>query len=161
MTRKNQMLLNITMIIVSWLAIPLLGKRTIIRFLPATVISMVICSLDLKIGKRRKWWVFHNNPRSSVKNEIPFLIGPMLVMGLGTLKYAFGDFKKFIFLNAIGGAFFTGPLTKFFTKLNLYKLVKINHFQFFLYFFYKAFILYGFQLLYDQILNRVRSKELL
>ncbi|MEK4443086.1 MULTISPECIES: hypothetical protein [Niallia] len=32
MTKKSQMLLNIIMVIVSWLSIPLLGKQTIKRF---------------------------------------------------------------------------------------------------------------------------------
>ncbi|MGN7402387.1 hypothetical protein ACTHO0_21255 [Cytobacillus praedii] len=150
MSKKNQMLLNIFMIIVSWLSIPLLGWGTIKRFFPASVLSILLCIFDLQIGKRRKWWSFYNNPHSSIRNEIPFLIGPMLVMALCTLKWAYGNFKKFILLNAIGGVFFTVPLTIFFTKLKLYKLDKINNFQFFLYFFYKAFFLYGFQYLLEK-----------
>ncbi|MDF2857637.1 MAG: hypothetical protein K0Q87_3488 [Neobacillus sp.] len=157
MSKKNQSLFNILMIIISWLTIPLLGRGTIKRFFPATILSMLICSLDLQIGKRRKWWIFYNNPRSSIKNEIPFLIGPMLIMGVCILKWSYGNFKKFLLLNAIGGAFFTFPLTRFFTKLKLYKLVKINNTQFFLYFYYKAFVLYGFQILLEKKLNLIKK----
>jgi hypothetical protein len=157
MSKKNQSLFNILMIIISWLTIPLLGRGTIKRFFPATILSMLICSLDLQIGKRRKWWIFNNNPQSFIKNEIPFLIGPMLIMGLCTLKWSYGNFKKFLLLNAIGGAFFTFPLTGFFTKLKLYKLVKINNTQFFLYFYYKAFFLYGFQFLLEKKLNLIKK----
>jgi hypothetical protein len=161
MSKKNQSLLNILMIIVSWLTIPLLGRGTIKRFFPATLLSILICSLDLQIGKRRKWWIFKNNPQSFIKNEIPFLIGPMLLMGLCTLKWSYGNFKKFLLLNAIGGVFFTFPLTSLFTKLNLYKLVKINNTQFFLYFYYKAFFLYGFQFFLEEKLNLIKSKAFL
>ncbi|NYE07521.1 hypothetical protein F4694_004332 [Bacillus niacini] len=150
MSKKNQMLLNITLVMVSWLSIPFLGSRTIKRYFPAAILSIVLCSLDLQIGKRRKWWTFYNNPHSSLKNELPFLFGPMFAMAFLTLKWSYGNFKKFMLLNAIGGVIFTFPVTQFFTKLKLYKLVKINHLQFFLYFYYKAFFLYGFQYLFEK-----------
>ncbi len=60
MTIKNQWLLNIVMIILSWLTMPLLGWRTIRRFLPASILAVLICSLDAQIGKKRKWWSFYN-----------------------------------------------------------------------------------------------------
>jgi len=37
MTMKNQWLLNIVMVILSWLTMPLLGWRTFRRFLPASI----------------------------------------------------------------------------------------------------------------------------
>lgn len=150
MSIKIQWLLNIVMIFLSWLTIPLLGWRTIKRFLPASILAVLICSLDAQIGKKRRWWSFYNKPQSFIQNEFPFLIGPMLAMSLWTLKWAYGNFKKFIMLNAIGEAIFVSPITRLFTKLKLYKLVQFNEFQFFLYFFYKAFFLYGFQYLFEK-----------
>ncbi|MBX9973971.1 hypothetical protein [Cytobacillus firmus] len=150
MSIKNQWLLNIAMIILSWLTMPLLGWRTMKRFLPASTLAVLLCSLDLQVGKRRKWWSFYNKPQSFIQNEFPFLLGPMLVMSLWTLNWAYGNFKKFILLNAIGEAIFATPVTRLFTKLKLYKLVQLNEFQFFLYFFYKAFFLYGFQNLFEK-----------
>jgi hypothetical protein len=150
MSMKNQWLLNIVMILLSWLTMPLLGWRSIKRFLPASILAVLLCSLDAQIGKKRRWWSFYNKPQSFIQNEFPFLIGPMLVMSLWTLKWAYGNFKMFIMLNAIGEAIFVSPITRFFTKLKLYKLVQFNEFQFFLYFFYKAFFLYGFQYLFEK-----------
>jgi hypothetical protein len=155
MSKKNQMLFNISIIIMSWLFIPFLGWRTNKRFLPSAILAVILCSLDLQIGKRRKWWVFYNNPHSTLKNEIPFLVGPMFLMAMAILKWSYGNFKKFMLLNAIGGLFFTFPVTEICTKLKVYKLVKINHFQFFLYFYYKAFFLYGFQYLFEKYRLRV------
>ncbi|MEH7419499.1 hypothetical protein V7266_30165 [Neobacillus drentensis] len=150
MSMKKQWLLNIAMIILSWLTIPLLGRRTIKRFLPASLLAVLICSLDVPIGKKRRWWSFYNKPQSFIQNEFPFLIGPMLTMSLWILNWSYGNFKKFIMLNAIGEALFVSPITRLFTKLKLYKLVQFNEFQFFLYFFYKAFFLYGFQYLFEK-----------
>ncbi len=74
----------------------------------------------------------------------------MLAMSLWTLKWAYGNLKKFIMLNAIGEAIFVSPISRVFTKLKLYRLVQFNEFQFFLYFFYKVFFLYGFQYLFEK-----------
>ncbi|NYV66623.1 hypothetical protein HYI36_15250 [Bacillus sp. Gen3] len=150
MSVKNQWLLNIAMILLSWLTIPLLGRRTIKRFLPASILAVLLCFIDVPIGKKRRWWYFYNKPQSFIQNEFPFLIGPMLTMSLWILSWSYGNLKKFILLNAIGEAIFVSPITKLFTKLKLYKLVQFNEFQFFLYFFYKAFFLYGFQYLFEK-----------
>ncbi len=150
MSSKNHSLLNLTMIIISWITIPLLGFRSIKRFLPASIFAVLLCSLDALIGKRRRWWAFYNKPQSFIRNEFPFLIGPMLAIALWILKWSYGNFKKFIILNAIGDIIFVFPLTRLFTKIKLYRLVKFNEIHFFLYFFYKAFFLYGFQYLYDK-----------
>jgi hypothetical protein len=150
MSMKKQWLLNIVMILLSLLTIPLLGWRTIKRFLPASILAVLLCSLDAQIGKKRRWWSFYNKPESFIQNEFPFLIGPMLAMSLWTLKWGYGNFKKFILLNIIGEAIFVSLITRLFTKLKLYKLVQFNEFHFFLYFFYKAFFLYGFQILFEK-----------
>lgn len=134
----------------AWLTIPLLGRRIIKRFLPASILAVLICSLDAQIGKQRRWWSFYNKPQSFIQNEFPFLIGPMLGMSLWTLNWSYGNFKKFIMLNGIGEAIFAFPITKLFTKLKLYRLVQFNSFQFFLYFFYKVFILHGVQYLFEK-----------
>jgi hypothetical protein len=145
MSTKNQRLLNIAMILLSWLSIPLVGWRTIKRFLPASILAILITCIDVQIGKKRRWWSFYNKPQSFIQNEIPFLLGPMLGVSIWTLNRTYGNFKKFITLNAFFHAIFVFPITRLFTKLKMYKLVGLNEFQFFLYFFYKAFLLYGFQ----------------
>ncbi|WP_078412685.1 hypothetical protein [Priestia abyssalis] len=150
MSLKNQWLLNSAMILLSWLTLPLLGRRTIKRFLPSSILAILLCFIDVPIGKKRRWWSFYNKPRSFIQNEFPFLLGPMLAVSLWTLNWTYGNFKKFIILNALFEATFVSPITQLFTKLKLYKLVKLNEFQFFLYFFYKAFFLYGFQYLFEK-----------
>jgi len=130
--------------------LPLLGWRTFRRFLPASILAVLICSLDALIGKKRKWWSFYNKPQSFIQGELPFIIGPMLATSLWILKWGYGNFKRFIMLNAIAEVIFVSPITRVFTKLKLYRVVQINEFKFFLYFFYKAFLLYGFQYLFEK-----------
>lgn len=159
MSSKNQWLLNITLIIISWITVPLLGVQNIKRFLPASILAVLLCGVDAKFGKQRRWWAFYNKPQSLIGNEFPFLIGPMLVISLWILKWSYGNFKKFIMLNAIGDVIFVYPITRLFTKIKLYRLVKFNEFQFFLYFFYKAFLFYGFQSLFEKYKKKLPQKK--
>lgn len=145
---KNQWLINILMVIISWLSLPILGWQNIKRFLPAAILVGLLEAWNVQIGKKQKWWVFHNNPNSYLSGEFPFNIGPFFVGSMWILKWTYGNFKKFISLNAVVDGFFAFILIRVMNKLKVAQLVRINHFQFFLYFFYKAFFLYGFQYLF-------------
>lgn len=138
-------LLNLAMVILAWSTLPFLGLHTIKRFAPASLLIVFFEFINVLIGKRRKWWVFYNKPNSYLFNEFPFNIGPFLVGSMWILKWTYGNFKQFILLNATVNAFFAFMLIKLLEKLKVAKLVRINNFPFFLYFFYKAPLLYGIQ----------------
>lgn len=149
MTIKIQRLFNVAMVLLSWLTLPLLGSRNIKRFLPASILILLIEMLHAGYGKKQRFWVFYNKPKSNLFGELPFQIGPFLVISMWLLKWAYGNFKRFILLNAITHAIFAYPYSNFAKKIRYYKLVRLNNFQFFLYFFFKAFLLYGFQYLFE------------
>ena len=149
MSMNNKWLFNIAMVLLSWITISYLERRSIKRFFPAFIFVFLINCIDVPIGKKRRWWSFCNKPHSFFHNEFPFLIGPMLAVALWSLKWTYGNFKKFILLNALFQLIFTFLAKSLFAKIKLFKLVRLNAFQFFLYFFYKAFFLYGFQYIYE------------
>ncbi|WP_241657901.1 hypothetical protein [Anaerobacillus alkaliphilus] len=76
---KNQWLINVAMVIISWLSLPILGWRNIKRFLPAAILVGLLEVWNVQIAKKQKWWVFHNKPNSYIAGEFPFNIGPFLV----------------------------------------------------------------------------------
>lgn len=149
MSIKNKWLFNIAMVLLSWLSLSFLEWRSIKRFFPAFIFVFIINLIDVPIGKKRRWWSFYYKPQSFLPNEFPFLIGPMLAVALWSLKWTYGNFKNFIMLNALFQLMFTFLATSLFPKIKSFKLVRLNEFQFFLYFFYKAFFLYGFQYLFE------------
>jgi hypothetical protein len=138
------------MVLITWLTLPLLGSRNIKRYLPASILIVVIDGISIQIGKKLKWWVFYNKPKSYLFGEFPFSIGPFFVSSLWTLKWAYGNFKKFILLNAIINVIFAFPVANFARKFRYYTLVRLTNFQFFLNFISKAFLLYGIQYLFEQ-----------
>lgn len=145
MSLRNQTIYNIVMVLLSWLTIPLFKYRGIKRYLPASLLIVLFEAINVQVGKKRKWWIFYKKPNSYLFGEFPFNIGPFVVSSLWSLKLTYGDLRKFLLLNAAINAFFAFIYIKILKKLKIARLVKINQFQFFLYFYYKAFFLYGFQ----------------
>jgi hypothetical protein len=150
---KNKRFINIAMVLLSWLSLPFVGRSSIKRFLSASIFIVIFEALNVQIGKKRKWWVFYYKPNSYISGEFPFNIGPFFVGTIWILKWTYGNFKKFILLNAIVDAFFAFVIVKLTEKVKVAKLVRLNHFQFFLYMLYKAFILYGFQYIIESKRN--------
>jgi hypothetical protein len=150
MSIKIQRIINISMVLIAMSTVPFMGLKHIKRFLPA---SLFICSLEgilALIGKKRRWWVFYNKPNSYLFNEFPFNIGAFLIISLWLMKWSYGRFIKFILFNAIFNAFFVYPFAKFARKIKYFTLVRINHIQFFFYFFSKVFLFYGIQHLFEK-----------
>ncbi|MFC4323105.1 hypothetical protein [Litchfieldia salsa] len=145
MSINKQWTINIVMIVLSWISLLFMGSKSMKRFLPASIFIVVFEALNVQIGKKRKWWIFYKKPNSYFSGEFPFNIGPFFAGTIWILKLTYGNFKRFLMLNAIVDGFFAFVIPKWLEKLKVGKLVRLNHFQFFLYMFYKAYILYGFQ----------------
>lgn len=154
---KNQKYFNFTMIILSWLTIPLIGMKSLKRFSTSSIIILVIEFISVIFGKKREWWVFYNKPNSYLINEVPFIVGPFSVLSLWVLKLSYGNFKNFIILNLITSGFFSFVFTDYCKNRKIFTLVRLNKFQSFAYFFHKSFLLYGFQKLNENKWNINRS----
>ncbi|WP_138419696.1 hypothetical protein [Aquibacillus sediminis] len=150
MTVKIQRLVNLTIVALAWLTIPLIGKRHIKRFFPVAFLIFLVELLTTLIGKKQKWWVFYNRPHSVLFGELPYLIGPFFVGSLWILKWTYGKFKTFLALNALVNALFAYPVATFAKRVKHYQLVRLSKFQFFLYYFSKAFLMYWFQYLLEK-----------
>jgi uncharacterized membrane protein YfcA len=156
MTKKNQRFFNVLMVLGSLMSLLFFGKEKLKRFFPVSLIMVLFELISCMIGKKRKWWVFFNNPKSFLFNEFPFHLGPFIVCSLWISRFTMGNFKKFVLTNAIFNGFFAFPFMAIATKIKYFKLVNLNNFQFFLNFFYKSFILYALQKLFDRYYKPVK-----
>ncbi|MGO4886870.1 hypothetical protein ACJ2A9_03850 [Anaerobacillus sp. MEB173] len=91
-------------------------------------------SMECSNWKKQKWWVFHNKPNSYLLGEFPFNIGPFLVGSMWILKWTYGNFIKFISLNAIVDGLFVFIFIKIMNKLKVAQLVRVNHFPLMLFY---------------------------
>jgi hypothetical protein len=150
MSKKVQRIINVAMVLIAWSTVPLIGLQNLKRFLPVSILIGIVEVINAEIGKKGRWWIFYNKPNSYLFNEFPFNIGVFFVFSLWLMKWSYGKFTKFILLNAIGNAFFAYPFAKFARKIKYFSLVRLNHLQFFFYFFSKVILFYGFQYMFEK-----------
>ncbi|MBS8266538.1 hypothetical protein DYI25_19125 [Mesobacillus boroniphilus] len=150
MISKRHFLFNLILVFVPWLTILFIGKRSFRRYSFAGVFIIVFEIINHMYGHKRNWWKFYNKRKSFLRDEIPFSIGPYMPLSMWLLKISYGNFKKFITLNAIADGIFAFFIINVLKKVKIVRLNKLNNFQFFLYLHYKAYLLYGFQYLMEK-----------
>ncbi|HWO78048.1 MAG TPA: hypothetical protein VNM69_19450 [Bacillus sp. (in: firmicutes)] len=151
MVSRRHFAFNLCIIMIPWLSLLFLGKSNVKRYSLAGVVIVIFEIINHWYGHKRKWWKFYDTPRSFIKDELPFSIGPYMPLSMWLLKYSYGNFKKFVLLNAIADGLFAFLFIDVLKKLKIIRLNRLNHFQFFIYLHYKAYLLYGVQYLYEKL----------
>jgi hypothetical protein len=155
MISKRHFLFNIALIAIPWLSLLFIGKRSFKRYSIAGIFVVVFEIFNHLYGHKRNWWKFYNKRKSFLRDELPFSVGPYMPLSMWLLKISYGNFKKFITLNAIADGFFAFFFIDVLKKLKIIRLNKLSHLQFFFYLHYKAYLLYGVQYLFERA-NRYR-----
>ncbi len=151
MASRRHVVFNLAMIIIPWLSLLLVGKHRIKRYSLASIIITIFEILNHIIGHKRKFWVFYDKPKSFLRDELPFDIGPYFPVSIWLLRFSFGNFKMYVLLNTIAHAVFAFLFMPFLKKIKILRLHRLSYIQFFLYIHYKAYILYGIQYLVEKI----------
>ena len=138
------------MLILPWLTIPLLGKNTIKRFLPAGLFIAFAVRIESMIAKRQRWWWFYQKIHPNLTGEFPLIWGPFLIGSMWILKLTYGKPWIFIMTNLIVDTLFTYPFVKWLQKRGIASLVRLKGIQLSLLFFVKSLLLYGFQFLVEK-----------
>lgn len=151
MLLRRHLLFNFIIITIPWLSLLFMGKRSLKKYSYSGVFIVIFEIMNHVYGHKRNWWKFYDKRRSFYKDELPFSIGPYMPISMWLLKYSYGNFKKFIALNAIFDGLFAFLFIDILKRLKIISLNHINHFQFFIYLHYKAYLLYGFQYIIENI----------
>lgn len=148
---KHSRMLLIVMLILPWLTLPLLGRNAVKKFLPASLFISLLVRSESIIAKKRKWWWFYETIHSKLSGIFPFIWGPYFVGAMWILKLTYG--KPFIYMitNLIIDTLFVYPFVTFLKKSGIGSLVRLKKYQLLLSFFFKSWLLYGFQYLKEKI----------
>jgi hypothetical protein len=141
----------IVMMILPWFSLPLLGRRTIKKYLPAATFVTLVNTLVHIIAKKKNWWRFYTSIHPKISGSVPFIIGPEFIAALWTLKYHYGKFLKFIIINGIGHFLIAFPGVKILKQLNIVSLVRFKPIHVALLFLLRGLSLYGFQFAIDSM----------
>ncbi|MGX6445103.1 hypothetical protein ACWM35_17965 [Neobacillus sp. K501] len=151
MATRRHKVFNLLVILIPWLSLLFLGRRNIKRYSLAGVFIVAFEILNHMYGHKRKWWKFYDKRKSFFKDELPFSVGPYMPLSMWILKFSYGNFKLFTLLNVIADGLFAFLFIDILEKFKIVGLNRLNHFQFFIYLHYKAYLLYGVQYLYEKI----------
>lgn len=151
MASKRHKVFNLSIILIPWLSLLFIGKRSIKRYSLVGVFIVIFEIINHLYGHKRKWWKFYDKPKSFIRDELPFDIGPYMPLSMWILKFSFGNFKKFVLLNVFSNGLFAFLFIPVLKKLKIVRLNRLNYFQFFIYIHYKAYILYGVQYLFEKV----------
>lgn len=146
---KGSKLFYLMVLILPWLTIPLLGNRTFKRYAPAAAFICAFTKVIDIYGEKKKWWKFYRGiPPFDSMNF--FNLGPYFVTSLWILKMTYGKFTIYLFSNIILHIcfIFLGGL-KLVKHFKFFTLVRLTKIQYFFIDVIRAFLLYGFQILYD------------
>ena len=150
-SKKRHSIFNILIILVPWLSLLFIGKRSLKRFSFAGIFIVIFEIINHLYGHKKKWWKFYDKRKSFIRDELPFSVGPYMPFSMWLLKISFGNFKKFVFLNLISDGLFAFVFMDVLKKCKIIRLNRLSRFQFFIYIHYKAYILYGVQYLFEKI----------
>ena len=148
---RHSRFLLILMMILPWFSIPLLGQRTIKRFLPATILISCVVKINNITAKKRNWWQFYTSIHPKISGDIPFILGPYFLASLWILKLTYGKLILFTITNAIGHILFAFPGMKLLKRLGIVSLVQLKPIQLTLLLTIRGFLLYGFQFAIENI----------
>jgi hypothetical protein len=139
------------MLLLPFLSVPLLGKKSLKRFLPAALFMALLVKYEGKIAKKRKWWWYFEQIHPKVSGGFPLTWGPFLVGSMWILKLTYGKFWIYTIVNLIIDSGFTYLFLKLLHKLGIGTLVRLKKYQLSLLFFFKSMLLYGVQYLVDKL----------
>lgn len=156
---KNYRIFSIMIIILSFFTATTLGKKTLKRYLPATLVMSLIVTLESIIAKKRVWWWFYEKLHPKVQGELPLILGPFFIGSLIILKATYGKFLRYFLLNMVIHLLFVGPIITLLKRFGISSLVRINRTQLFFLFFTKSMMMYITQMVIDRIRGEGQASD--
>ncbi|WP_308128886.1 hypothetical protein [Bacillus sp. sid0103] len=153
-------LLSLCILIVPWLTVPLLGKKTFIRFLPATTFVNLIISLFSVVADRKKFWKVKNPIFHYTAVDYSYLLGLFFITTIWVFKLAYGSFIKYLSLNIVIDYLLSFPIVKFFTKVGVFEFKKLRPIHFFCISVFLAIIIYWYQYLLEKVITKQNENQL-
>lgn len=145
-------LIRLSLLIISWVSIIFLPKKSLKKYLPITMFTSILTAGICVLATPYKWWIVEGGWKNKIFNMVSFVLGPFFVGTLWVFHFTFGQFYRYFVLNVVMDLMFSFPLNYFFQKAKLYKLVNFKPKHIFFTFISFSFIIYW----YENFLNRFK-----
>ncbi|WP_156292117.1 hypothetical protein [Oceanobacillus salinisoli] len=156
---KQYKMFLLGMLIIPWFSLPLLGKKTVKRFFLSSLIINILAVVESFFAHRYQWWWFYKRLHPKLLGDIPLIFGPFLVGSMWIFKFTYGRFFTYIKTNFLIDTFFIYIVMSWFKKIGYGSIIRLRKYQFSLLFIAKSLVLYGTQLLIDNISGKRNQSQ--
>ena len=139
-----KMAFSLATLILPWLTVPFMGKRSFFRFLPVASFVNLSISVFSLFCNRKKWWVT-KNPLSPGPIDFTYILGPYFVATLWIFKLTFGNFPRYLITNMVLDLINAFPMPYIGNKVGVVKFIKMKNTTWYFICVFLAIIIYGFQ----------------
>jgi len=157
---KKKEVFSLCMIIIPWISVLFMDKKSLIRYLPVACFVNLFISVLSVISNKQKWWI-NKNPFSPGNVDFSYILGPYFVATLWIFKKTYGNFPKYFIVNVILNIFNAFPMASAWEKVGAFKFKKINHTMWYFICISLAIIIYGFQYIVEKTIvneNKLKSE---
>lgn len=137
-------LLLVLLFVTPWLSVPLIGKKSLKRFFPGSLLLTCLIVGEQYLAKKRIWWWYYRKfNRTSLTGETTLVWGPFFVSSMWILKFTYRHFSRYFLANLMVDSFYTYVVMDWFKKIGFASLVRLKKYQLTMLFVIKSLILYG------------------
>jgi len=155
---NKKMVFSLATLILPWLTVPFMGKRSFLRFLPVASFVNLLLSVFSLICYRKKWWRT-NNPLSPGPIDFTYILGPYYVATLWIFKLTYGNFAKYLTTNMVLDLINAFPLPKIGKKFGIVKFIKMKHTTWYFICVFLSIVIYGFQYTVEHSIKQASSNK--
>jgi hypothetical protein len=157
---KKKEIFSLAMIIIPWLSVLFMDKKSFLRYLPVACFVNLFISVFSVISNKKRWWI-NKNPFSPGSVDFSYILGPYFVATLWIFKLTYGSFFKYFIVNVILNTLNAFPMASAWEKVGVFKFKKINHTIWYFICILLAIIIYGYQYIIEKTIvneNKLNSE---
>jgi hypothetical protein len=156
---KKKKVFSLIMIILPWMSILFMDKKSFLRYLPVASFVNLFISVFSVVSNKRRWWK-NKNPFSPGNVDFSYILGPYFVATLWIFKLTFGNFPKYLITNLVLNTLNAFPMAYAWEKVDAFKFKKINHIGWYFICIILSIIIYGYQNIIEKtIVNQNKMKS--
>ncbi|WP_085994274.1 hypothetical protein [Oceanobacillus senegalensis] len=141
---KIKIIFSLAQLILPWLTLPRLGKRTFYRFLPVSSFICLFLGALSVIANKRKWWI-NKNPLFPGPVDLSYLLGTYFIGTMWIFKFNYGNFSRYVLINIALDWINAYPFFYISKLLGIFKLQKMRSRSWFYMSVLLAIIIYAIQ----------------
>lgn len=148
----------LAMILIPWLTVPFMGRRSFFRFLPvASFINLFISVFSVK-ANMKKWWI-NKNPLFPGYVDFSYILGPYYVATLWIFKLTYGNFQKYLIINVLLNVINAFPFISVAERVGIFKFKKMKHVTWYFICIALSIFIYGYQYLVEKSIRQPNSSS--